>query len=565
MLQTSLLAESARSSARTADIMLLFADRRRARRRPRAGRDRRASSPASRSTSLLHDAVRLLRARLLPRRLRASACCQHGVLRARVVDPGAHHRRRRRVGRRSCSRSLGTVVGQDRLFDRHLLVIAGRRRAGATRSSSCPMLRVVRWAIPARDRRRPDGWCVDVRNDETPACGSASSASSSCRCSRRSSRASGTCRSGDARVPAEATANRDRECSSRRPAVASSTATAWCSSTTASRSSSPSTARSCAASSSDDERATTCSTVSRRSSRATPASPVDREFLEKRLDDVRFSPYTPVPVADDVPEDACRSTSPSTTTSSRVVDVDAGDRARLPARAHWRPTSSATSARSTQEELDARHDEPEDVPARRRDRQDRRRADLRGRPARHAGRRSARGRRRGQRPSASSTYTPPVPGNDVYLTIDIDVQALTEQALARGARPRRTTARNSDGTYNASPGRRGGRARPEQRRGHRHGVVPDLRPGRVRQRHHDSDRWDELNDPTQPLPADQPGHPGPVRAGLDVQARHRDRRAAHRRHHRRRRRQRRRASTTCPAAPAGVHVPRTRAARRTAA
>src|SRR5262249_19232946 len=31
-------------------------------------------------------------------------------------------------------------------------------------------------------------------------------------------------------------------------------------------------------------------------------SPVDRAFLEKRLNDVRYSPYTPVPVVDDAPK-----------------------------------------------------------------------------------------------------------------------------------------------------------------------------------------------------------------------------------------------------------------------
>ncbi len=48
------------------------------------------------------------------------------------------------------------------------------------------------------------------------------------------------------------------------------------------------------------------------------------------------------------------------------------------------------------------------------------------------------------------SYDPPVPGNDVYLSIDANVQAITENALhdeLQNAHNRR----NKDGSYNQSP------------------------------------------------------------------------------------------------------------------
>ena len=73
-----------------------------------------------------------------------------------------------------------------------------------------------------------------------------------------------------------------------------------------------------------------------------------------------------------------------------------------------------------------------------------------------------------------------------------------------------------------------------------------------------------FSDPAQSQPAHQPGHPGPVRARLDVQAHHRLRRAHHRAASRRRRRGPTVASTASRTAPATAASSATPAAGPTA-
>ena len=64
-----------------------------------------------------------------------------------------------------------------------------------------------------------------------------------------------------------------------------------------------------------------------------------------------------------------------------------------------------------------------------------------------------------------------VPGRNVRLTIDLDTQRAAEQALAYGVRSDAVGGRER---------RRARRARPEERRGARTGLVPDVRPELVR-------------------------------------------------------------------------------------
>ena len=78
----------------------------------------------------------------------------------------------------------------------------------------------------------------------------------------------------------------------------------------------------------------------------------------------------------------------------------------------------------------------------------------------------------------------PIPGNDVYLSIDINLQYLAEKALAAQLKVVSSKAICDPGGLQAGRhiGQRGGRE-PQGRDDPRHGVVPDLRPVRVHRRH----------------------------------------------------------------------------------
>ena len=107
--------------------------------------------------------------------------------------------------------------------------------------------------------------------------------------------------------------------------------------------------------------------------------------------------------------------------------------------------------------------------------------DLRGTP----GLAVDRGRRREPARSAIVEREPTrSPATTSCLNLDIDVQAQAEQALPVRARPSPRTgpAPGARSPPKAEDGLRG-RPRPEDRRGARDGVVPDLRPGRLRRRH----------------------------------------------------------------------------------
>jgi penicillin-binding protein 2 len=177
-------------------------------------------------------------------------------------------------------------------------------------------------------------------------------------------------------------------------------------------------------------------------------TPVDRAFLLKRLADVRYSPYTPVPVVDDAPKPLQVYLAEHHDDFGDVVDVTQTTVRDYPL---GRTASHVLGyvGSVTQEELDARKNSPKEYSPGdeigktgvERTYED----DLRGTPGKRVFEVDAKGRT-----VRELSYTPPVPGNDVYLTIDANVQALTEHALAEeldNARNRR----NSDGSYNASP------------------------------------------------------------------------------------------------------------------
>ena len=232
------------------------------------------------------------------------------------------------------------------------------------------------------------------------------------------------------------------------------------------------------------------------------------------------------PVAEDVPEDLA-----VYLTEHRDDFHDAVDgRVRGPS-ARTRtdgspPTSSATSAPSTTRSSQARRESPLRVPAHRRDREGRRRAHLRGRAAGHARAPRARGRRRAATPSASSTTSRPSPATTSCLSH----RPPRAGGRRAGARARSSTASREPACTTAT--RRQRRARRLGRSCSTRSTAsvvamasyPDLRPGRRSPTASTTPSGPPSTTDGNYYPLHQPRHPGPVRAGLDVQAHHRLRR-----------------------------------------
>ena len=177
--------------------------------------------------------------------------------------------------------------------------------------------------------------------------------------------------------------------------------------------------------------------------------PTTFEQLQKRLVDVRFSPYTPVPVGEDVPQELevylkeHKEDFPS-------VDVQAKSVRSYPYGAVAAHVLGYVGA-ITGDELEARKDD-RDKPYElgdeigksgvERSYED----DLRGTP----------GRRVLEVDAAGNTirelsYRPPVPGNDVQLTVDLRVQAIAEQALAEELEATRHRPLRKDGPAAPAP------------------------------------------------------------------------------------------------------------------
>ena len=121
----------------------------------------------------------------------------------------------------------------------------------------------------------------------------------------------------------------------------------------------------------------------------------------------------------------------------------------------------------------------------------------------------------GQPTGAVRHLKAPVPGRNVRLTIDLDTQRAAEQALAYGVR--------SNALGGRERGRAGG-ARPEERRGPRAGLVPDVRPELVHlvpqaEVPEPSSRASRARAASRAqLPAARPRHRGPLPRRLRVQA-----------------------------------------------
>ena len=178
----------------------------------------------------------------------------------------------------------------------------------------------------------------------------------------------------------------------------------------------------------DDDERTACPHRSGRCL-ARASKPKTVEQLEADLANKRYSPYVPVPVAGDVPEEL-----------KIWIDEHAEELPRRRRRARRRaplPLRAARRARPRLHGPDHRRGVrregrvAEDVHPQRQDREVRRREDLRGRPARHARHRSIEVDAENQ-PIRVVSEKPPIPGDDLVLNLDIDVQAQAEQALQSG-------------------------------------------------------------------------------------------------------------------------------------
>ena len=292
--------------------------------------------------------------------------------------------------------------------------------------------------------------------------------------------------------------------------------------------------------------------------------PRRREQIRERMADRRYSRYAPVPDRRTRSPTSSRSSSRSGPTCSRRWWPSGPPSASTPT-AGWPPTSSATSARST----------PTSWPT--------------SRPATPTSRTSST-TRSGRRASSARTRkylrgTPglkrievdtngdpvrviderqPVQGDDLVLSIDIDLQALAQQKVERGPgrRPRAGPTREGNEPNN---GITGAAVVEDPRNGQVLAMAsyPTFDPAEfadgVRRR-----RVGLPQRPGQPLSAQQLRHPGPVGAGVDLQAvRRRTPRLAPA-CGRPARRSTTRAATRSPAAPARSAPGATRAAPPTA-
>ena len=175
---------------------------------------------------------------------------------------------------------------------------------------------------------------------------------------------------------------------------------------------------------------------------------VSRAFIENRLNDVRYSPYTPVPVAEDVPKAGLLYLAEHHDEFGDAVAVSQTTVRSYPL---GRTASHVLGyvGSVTQDELDSRTTSPKTYSLGdeigktgvERTYED----ELRGTPGKRVLEVDAKGTTIRQ-----LSYTAPIPGDDVYLSIDANVQAITEQAL-RDELTNAHNRRNNDGSYNQSP------------------------------------------------------------------------------------------------------------------
>jgi penicillin-binding protein 2 len=175
---------------------------------------------------------------------------------------------------------------------------------------------------------------------------------------------------------------------------------------------------------------------------------VDRAFLEKRIADVRYSPYTPVPVAENVPKELELFLDEHHDEFGPAVAVTTSTVRTYP---YGRLASHVLGylGSITPDELAAHANDQKTYhlgdEIGREGVERTYEADLRGFPGKKVLEVDANGNTVGVLSS-----TPPIPGNDVKLTIDATVQAIAEQSLKEEL-ANAHNRQNSDKSYNPAP------------------------------------------------------------------------------------------------------------------
>ena len=258
-----------------------------------------------------------------------------------------------------------------------------------------------------------------------------------------------------------------------------------------------------------------------RAALARSGTPTTVQQLEQRLANRRYSPYAPVPVAEDVPEELTIYLDEHAA-DFPGVSAPSGRGPPLPLRPAGRSRARLRRPDHRRGVRGRRRTRPKRVPAQRRDREERRR-DGRTRTTSAA--------RRVARPSRSTPRTTPSrvverdrarsPGDDVVLNLDIDVQAQRRAGAPAGLAIAKAAPCSG---CTVPPERGAGRLTVVLRPQHRRRAwpwprTPTFNPHDVRRR--DQRRRVGLPDRRgEQRPAQQPGDPGPVRPGLHLQADH---------------------------------------------
>ncbi|MGI8663787.1 MAG: penicillin-binding protein 2 [Acidimicrobiales bacterium] len=218
--------------------------------------------------------------------------------------------------------------------------------------------------------------------------------------------------------------------------------------------------------------------------------------IEKRLADVRYSPYTPVPVAEDVSKDLELFLEEHSPDLDGAVAVTAATIRNYPL---GRTASHILGyvGSITESEFKARGADPKtyelDDQIGKTGVEQTYEADLRGTPGKRVLEVDAKGDTVRQ-----ITNDAPIPGDDLVLSIDADIQATTEATLREQLDIARGT-RNSDGSYNASPAGSAVVLDPNTGEVIAMASYPDFDPSTFT-KPIPTDLWNQLNDPANQFP-----------------------------------------------------------------
>jgi penicillin-binding protein 2 len=227
-----------------------------------------------------------------------------------------------------------------------------------------------------------------------------------------------------------------------------------------------------------------------------PDQPIDRAFLERRLTDPRFSPYLPIPVADDVPKPLELYLAEHHEVFQDVVSVTQSTIRTYPLGRTASHVLGYVGA-ITQEELDSRattaktYSTGDEIGKSGVERtyED----DLRGTPGKQVLEVDAKGNT-----VRELSHQLPVPGDDLYLSIDANVQAITEQSL-HDELTNAHNRRNTDGSYNNAPAGASVVLDPNNGQVIAMASYPDYDPAEFT-KPIPTDRWNQLNDPANFFP-----------------------------------------------------------------